>query len=424
MGGGFTGLWVAYYLTLADPGLDVVLVEAATVGSGASGRNGGFCSAVLPVGLTTVARRHGRDAAIGLQDAAVRALDEIESVLSSEQVSCGWRRGGMRWVATGRGQLGRLQRMVDEYRAFGFGDDHVRLEDPAATSAQVGVAGAVGSAFSPHSAAVNPAQLVWGLAEAVERRGVTILERTAATDLSSRKVTTERGVIHASTVVRATEGYTSVLPGHRRSLLPVYSHMIATPPLLPEQWASIGWSDGATLSDAARSFVYAQRTVDDRIAIGGRGATYHWGSSVSRRHDHSPATTKRLILALAELFPDLPEVVPSHEWGGVLAVPRAWEPFVAFDPGTGLAAAGGYSGDGVLMSNLAARALVGAIRGPAGQEQAGLGRGEPHRWVAEPLRWIGFNLANWLTLHLDGQDARSGRSSRVGNWICDTLIDP
>ncbi len=420
VGAGFTGLWTAYYLAGADPDLAVVVVEAARVGSGASGRNGGFCSPVLPIGLTALARRRGRRAAIDLQTAAVAALDEIESVLGRERIECGWRRGGMRWVATNPSQVGRLRRMVDEYRAFGFGPDHIGIEQ----APDARVHGAMASAFSPHSAAVDPARLVWGLAEAAERRGVVILEDTVATGLRQGEVSTPGGRLSAPVVVRTTEGYTPLLAGHTRSLLPVYSHMIATPPLAADLWSEIGWDDDATLSDGARHFFYAQRTEGGRIAIGGRGLSYHWRSGISPTHDVSASISRRLRATLSAMFPRLPDIDVTHEWGGVLAIPRDWEPFVDFDTATGLGAAGGYSGDGVLLSNFAARCLADAVVGRSGRHPTPpvLARPAPRRWEPEPIRWLAVHGADRLARILDaGED--TGHPSRLGRWVFDKLVD-
>jgi glycine/D-amino acid oxidase-like deaminating enzyme len=408
VGGGYTGLWTAYCLLRSDPGLDVVVLEAASVGNGASGRNGGFCSSLLPISLGGLALRHGEGAAVALQRAAIDTLDEIEATLHREQISCDWRRGGVRWIARNPAQMEGLNGMVEKYRRFGFGSDHIGFEAPAVDLNGEGV---VGSVFSPHCAAVNPAKLVWGLAAAAERRGAVIHEFTPAIGVRPGRVVTAHGSVEAAAVVLATEGYTAGLPGRRRRILPVYSHMIATEPLEPDLWRAIGWSDHATLLDGEREFIYAQRAPDDRIAVGGRGTTYRWRSNIDERTEVAPGVSRRLAEALVSLWPALREVAVSHEWGGVLGVPRTREPYVSNEQSPGLWSAGGYSGDGVLLSNLLARVLAAAIAG--GDDVAGtkaIRRTRPRRWEPEPLRWIGVRLMGRLASHLDHRD-REGRPS-------------
>jgi glycine/D-amino acid oxidase-like deaminating enzyme len=421
VGAGYTGLWTAYYLAAADPTLELVVLEADVVGAGASGRNGGFCSAVLPVSLSSLARRHGEVAAIDLQRAAIDTLDEIEAVVGGEGIECSWRRGGSRWIATNPAQRARLVAAVDEYRRFGFDTDHITMEHGEAAG-QVDAAGLTASAHSAHAATINPAQLAVGLARAVERRGVTIHEQSRVLDIDETGATTRLGAVRARTIVLATEGYTATLPGRRRRVLPIYSHMIATEPLDADLWAGIGWNDHATLSDAAREFFYAQRTIDDRIAIGGRGISYHWRSDVNPRYETSEHITDRLHATLAALWPQLGDVALAHRWGGVLGVPRAWEPTIFRQPSSGIWSAGGYTGDGVLLSNLVGRALAAGISGGDPIPGAACIMARPRRWEPEPLRWIGVQLINHLALYLDHRD-RIGRPNRLVASLFDRIIE-
>jgi glycine/D-amino acid oxidase-like deaminating enzyme len=417
VGGGYTGTWTAYYLLQANPALSVILLEAEGIGSGASGRNGGFCSSALPISLDGLARRHGEDAAVALQRSAIDAIDQIEAVLEGEEIECNWRRGGMRAIATNEGQLKRLERTVNEHRRFGFGSADIDWESEPPVDAN----GVVGSVWSPHAAAVNPAQLAWGIAAAAERHGAVIYEATPVLDVGPDGVRTPRGSVRAPAVVLATEAYTANLPGRRRRILPVYSHMIATEPLGSDVWSQIGWSDGSVLSDGAREFVYTQRTHDDRIAIGGRGVSYHWRSGIDSSRETAPSASHRLVDALTSLWPALRGTAITHEWGGVLGIPRTWEPFVSRDGGVW--AAGGYTGDGVLLSNLLARIVAAEIAEgdpPAGT--SAIRRTAPRSWEPEPLRWIGVRTMDRLALYLDRKDSEARPNRAVGklfDWIAE-----
>ena len=191
----------------------------------------------------------------------------------------------------------------------------------------------------------------------MERRGVTIYERTRATSLEPGQVRTDRGTVRADVVVRATEGYTRSLRGRRRELAPVYSLIIATEPLPPETWERIGLRRRESWSDQRHVVIYGQRTADDRMVFGGRGAPYHFGSAIKPGFDRDDRVFAALRATLVDLFPVLSSARITHAWGGALGVPRDWCASVGLDRSTGLAWAGGYVGDGVSTTNLAGRTL-------------------------------------------------------------------
>src|SRR5439155_8917865 len=180
----------------------------------------------------------------------------------------------------------RLHEELEEERGWGFGEEDYRWLDPEEASDRVRVRRSRGALFTPHCAALHPARLARGLARAVEGRGVRIFEGTPAVELRPRSIRTPQGRVRADLVVRATEGYTARLPGHHRALVPVYSLMIATEPLPESFWSEVGWDRRETVTDARHLIIYAQRTADGRIAFGGRGAPYHFGSRIEDRFDY------------------------------------------------------------------------------------------------------------------------------------------
>ncbi len=413
VGAGYTGLWTAYYLAAADPSLRVAVLEKEIAGYGASGRNGGWCSALLPTALPALARRHGRDAAVAMQRAMHATVDEVGRVAAAEGIDCHWHKGGTVTLARSPVQLARARAAVDEARAYGFGDDDLALLGPDEAARRCGATGVLGGTYTPHCAAIHPARLVRGLARAVERRGVTIHERTPVRRIRPGAADTAAGTVRADVVVRATEGYTPALPGAGRALAPVYSLMVATGPLPASFWARVGLGARETFSDYRHLIIYGQRTADGRLAFGGRGAPYHFGSTTRPAHDREPRVFAALRRTLAELFPTLGEVPVSHTWGGPLGVPRDWSASVGLDRGTGLAWAGGYVGDGVGTANLAGRTLADLIRGVDSGLTAlpWVGHRSP-RWEPEPLRWMGMNAGLWVMTSADAVEARTGRPSR------------
>ncbi|MGH2881848.1 MAG: NAD(P)/FAD-dependent oxidoreductase, partial [Solirubrobacteraceae bacterium] len=217
--------------------------------------------------------------------------------------------------------------------------------------------------YTPHCAALHPGRLVRQLAERVERADVAIYEQTAARALAPHAVLTDRGRIRAELIVRATEGYTAWLPGSRRALLPIYSLMVATEPLPDAAWDEIGLGGRETFTDHRHLRIYGQRTADGRLAFGGRGAPYHFGSAIRPGFDTDARIHAGLASLLAELFPVVAGHAITHAWGGPLAIARDWHPSVGLDRATGIAWAGGYVGDGVATTNLAGRTLSDLILG-------------------------------------------------------------
>jgi len=408
VGAGYTGLWTAYYLAAADPTLRIAVLEAEIAGYGASGRNGGWCSAFFPLSVAELARRHGRPAAVAMHRALVSTVDEVGRAAAAEGIGCDFAKGGTLTLARNEAQLARLRSEVDELAAFGLSDDAVLL-DGAAARERCGASEVLGAVYSPHCAALHPARLVRGLAHAVQRRGVRLYERTPVTMLGPRMVQTGQSTVRAEVVVRATEGYTPRLPGLRRAVAPVYSLMIVTPPLPPSFWAAAGLAHRETFTDGRRLIIYGQRTADDRLAFGGRGSPYHFASRIRPSFDRDPRVFAALRRTLVELFPDQADLLTiDRTWGGPLGIPRDWHPSVGLDRARGLAWAGGYVGDGVATTNLAGRTLADLIRGVDSDltRLPWVGH-RSRRWEPEPLRWLGANTMLRLAVAADAREARA-----------------
>nr|WP_205864227.1 FAD-dependent oxidoreductase [Planosporangium mesophilum] len=411
VGAGFTGLWTAYYLATTAPGLRIAVLEAEYAGFGASGRNGGWCSALFPKPVSALARRYGRGPAVALYQALRDTVDEVGRVAAAEQIDCHYAKGGTVVLARSAAQLDRARAEVAEAEEYGL---PLSLLSAAEARARCGACGVLGGTYTPDCAAIHPARLVRGLAGAVERRGVTVHEGTRVLAARPGAVVTATGTVRADVVVRATEGYTPGLPGLRRALAPVYSLMIATEPLPAAFWDRVGLSRRETFSDHRHLIIYGQRTADDRLAFGGRGAPYHFGSRVRPSYDREPAVFAALRATLADLFGD--ELPVSHAWGGPLGVPRDWMPSVGLRDGLGWA--GGYVGDGVATSNLAGRTLADLILGVDSERVRLPWVGHrSRRWEPEPLRWVGVNAGLRLAGASDAEEARTGRSSRLARLL-------
>ena len=412
VGGGFTGLWTAYYLAEADPSLRIAVIERDVVGFGASGRNGGWCSALFAVPESKLDQLAGPGSGAAMRRAMIDTVTEVGRVVRAEPIECGFAQGGTVVLARTGVQLERTRQEVTDARAAGVGEDDLRLLSAAEASAMARATSVLGGTYTPHCAAVDPARLVRGLGRAVERRGVTVYEQTEVRAVGPGTVVTDRGTIRAATVVRATEGYTRTLRGEERTLVPVYSLMIATEPLPEAFWDRAGLARRETVADHRHLVIYGQRTEDGRMAFGGRGAPYHFGSAIRPEYDRDGDVHEALRHTLVDLFPALADAEITHRWGGPLGIARDWFTSVGLDRTTGVAWAGGYVGDGVSTTNLAGRTLRDLILG-RDTELVGLpwvGH-RSRRWEPEPLRYLGINAGLRLAASADRAEERSGRAT-------------
>ena len=412
VGGGLTGLWTAYYLAQRDPGLRIAIIEKQIAGFGASGRNGGWCSALFPTSTASLERQHGLPAAVAMRRAMVATVDEVGRVAAAEGIDCDFVKGGT--ISYARSAVHQRAAVAEVAEAQKYGVDDVTLRDDGGT-------------FDPACARLHPAKLVRGLAHAVEkhsvgRLGVRIYEQSEVLDFAPHSVTTAHGTVRADTVVLATEGYGATLRQTHRQVLPLYSLMIATEPLPDSLWREIGVEHGQTFTDFRHLIVYGQRTADNRFAFGGRGARYHWGSSIHDSYDRSPSVFGHLRRALGDLFPQVGDVAVTHRWGGPLGVPRDWHASVRFDPSTRVASAGGYVGDGLSTTNLAGRTLADLIVGRDTDLTALPWVGhESRRWEPEPLRFLGANLG-MLAMRIADSEERVTRRSSIAARIMGPLV--
>lgn len=389
VGAGLTGLWAAYYLARADPGLRIVVLEKEFAGFGASGRNGGWLSAEPPGQFRRYARSAGHDAAVRLQRAMFAAVDEVVSVAQTEGIDADIVKDGLLHVATNPAQERRLRSGLPALRREGWGFEDLRLLEPGEVAQRVRIPKTRAATYSPHCARIQPAKLVRGLADVVERRAVRIFENTTVDSIEPGRVVTNHGTVRATHVLRCTEGFTAGISGFHREWLPMASSMIVTEPLPKQAMDEIGWHGAELVGDEAHAFAYVQRTKDDRIALGGRAVPYRFGSRTDRDGETMGDTVEKLREVLGRHFPAARAVGIDHAWSGVLGVPRDWCATVGLDESTGLGWAGGYVGHGVTSTNLAGRTLADLVLRHDSDlvSLPWVGR-RVRRWEPEPIRWL------------------------------------
>lgn len=423
VGGGFSGLWTAYYLLAAQPNLRVAIFEARNVGFGASGRNGGWCSGFLPLSVSELAKTYGRDAALLAYNESFATITEVARVIAEERIDCGWHRGGTLQSASTSLQAKRLQSQLTLQHNAGVSEHDAMWLSATEVAQRITVAETHGAIYSPHCATVNPYQLVHGLARTVDAYGATIWENSKVLSIDDGVVTHEHGRCRAQLVVQATEGYSHALRQTRRRIVPLYSLMVATEPLDNAVLAELNWQSRCTFNDASNMVIYAQLTEDNRIAFGGRGAPYHFGSRIRDEYDIHDGTHELIVASITKHFPMAANTRITHRWGGPLAVPRDWTPSIELRRGEHYARLGGYVGDGVAATNLFARTLVDLyLERDTPLRSLPFVQHDSPRWELEPLRYLGINALIGLSNSIDNYEMKHDKSPKLRSRLYEALL--
>jgi glycine/D-amino acid oxidase-like deaminating enzyme len=421
LGGGYSGLWTAYYLLLHEPVLRVAVVDKEIAGFGASGRNGGWCSPNFPVTAGALEKRFGAEAARNLLLSMRASVDEVGRVCNEEKIDARFHKGGVLTLARGRHQLPGIRSSYAAYERLGLGDRYQMLSATEAAE-RIRVSDVHGGLFTPDGASLHPARLVRGLARAVEARGGIIYEQTPVTGFKAGSLITPGGELRAKrAIVLAGEAYLTRLPRLHRALLPVYSLISLTEPLSASQWSQIGWQNGESVASTRNTVVYLTKTPDGRILFGSRGAPYAFGSKIRDQQDTHAATVKMIQRSLVEWFPPLAGIGFTHAWGGPVGMPRDWMPAVRFDASSRIGSIMGYTGQGVSTSNLSGRLLAGLIANRAtGLETLPLAQRRSPKWEIEPLRWLIVRYMQGAFVRID-EAAESGRRRPVDARLAEYL---
>jgi glycine/D-amino acid oxidase-like deaminating enzyme len=411
VGAGFTGLWTALALTERDPTLDVVVLEAATVGHGASGRNGGFVEPSLTHGYHN-GLAHFPDEVDELLRLGRANFEGLVADVERFGIACHLERQGMLEVATAPWQLQELHEAAPDLERAG---ERVEVLDADATRAELDSPTYLGALHLPDSGAiVHPGALVRGLAVEAERRGVAVHEGSAVRRLrrdgTGVRVETADGTVAAERVVLATNAYSHrVLRRTARHFVPVHDYVLVTAPLDTEQLARIGWKRRQGVADAGNQFHYYRLTPDDRILWGGYDAIYRFGGRVGPRDDHRRATYDLLARHFRATFPQLDDVPFERWWGGPIATTTRFTATFGDALGGRVVYALGYTGLGVAATRFAAQVLRDRLLDPGSALlQLRYTTTAPVPFPPEPLRWVGVTLTRRAIARADRRDGRRG----------------
>ncbi|HET9587455.1 MAG TPA: FAD-binding oxidoreductase [Anaerolineales bacterium] len=341
IGGGYTGLSAAR--TLAKSGVKVAVLEANTIGWGASSRNGGMVLTGLKLGMRTVLEKYGREIARRLFQCSLDSIDTIEEIVREEGIDCGFARYGHLLVANKPKHYGALEAEV-EFMQKEFGHK-VCLVRRGEQRSEIGSDIYHGALLDEMSGGLNPAQYVAGLAEAAERAGARLQARARVRSLERRSgrflVETDRGALTAESVLVATSGYTgSVTKNLQKKIIPIGSFIIATEKL-PDDLVRQLIPNKRMIFDYKHYLNYF-RLWNNRLIFGGRAAFFPETSGTIRR------SAEILRREMVQVYPQLEDVRVEYVWGGTLDF--AFDRMTHVGEVDGVFYSLGYAGHGVAMA--------------------------------------------------------------------------
>ena len=356
IGGGFTGVCTAYYLKLADPSLRVALLEAKTIGYGASGRNGSFAMTVVGLGFEVTPVLMGKERFKIAHRYMMRAVDDLDEFIQREKIDCDRIRPGFLRVATTKGYIKRLRHEVELMNELGFND--ISWISQEETRARVDSPRYLGAMWEPRLVLVDPAKLVRGERDLAMSLGAEIYENTPVLEITSHpkfQIKTPEGQVTSEKLVFATNAYTHLFPGLKRKQIPAFTYMIATEPLTTDQLEPLGWQGGEGIEDARNLIHYYRITPDHRLVMGGGPVGLTYGNSLYG--DNNEAAWQHLEKHVHWLFPSLKEAKITHRWGGPFSVTVDLTPVIGYVGDQRAIYSAGCIGHGVSTSHLNAQTI-------------------------------------------------------------------
>ena len=408
IGAGYTGLWTALLAKERDPAREVVVVEQFETGAGASGRNGGFCSASLTHGFLNGVRRFPDEIAL-LQRLGRENLDEIEATIKRYEIQCDFERTGELQVAVEPWQFVGMAEQAKRRNAMG---DTVEVLNQEEIQARVHSPSYVGALFDHDGTAlVDPARLVWGLERVCLTLGVRIFENSKVEWLEDLhdavRVHTPYGAVTAARVALATNVFPSLLRKARKYVVPVYDYVMVTEPLSEEQMASIGWPNREGIADSGNQFHYYRLTSDNSILWGGYDTIYNYRGKVRREYEFNSETYATLASHFLTTFPQLAGIKFTHAWGGAIDTCTRFSPFWGTSHEGKVAYVLGYTGLGVASTRFGANTMLDLLDGEeTDRTRLMMVRKRPLPFPPEPFKWLFIRITQAAIKYADEHEGR------------------
>lgn len=412
VGGGFTGLWAALHAKREDPSRDVLLLEAATIAFGASGRNGGFAESSLTHGISNGLARFAKEMET-LERLGLESFAGMRADIAAHAIDCGWEETGSLAVSMEPHEDEWLEEEVELARRFGHDVTLLERDELAQQVRSPLYRRAVWQRSG--SALVDPARLASGLLDAALRAGVRVHEHSAALGLhddggDSVTVTTAAGSVRARRVLLGTSAFPPLLARLKQFIAPVYDYVLMTEPLSAAQREAIGWRGRQGIGDMGNQFHYYRLTDDGRILFGGYDAVYRYGGPVSTHWDTAEVDTfGRLSKHFAAIFPQLADVRFSHRWGGAIDTCSRFSVFFGTAHGGKVSYAVGYTGLGVAATRFGAQVALDLVDGRETEAtKLRYVRSKPVPFPPEPLRTGVIQLTRGRLAAADRNEGRRG----------------
>jgi glycine/D-amino acid oxidase-like deaminating enzyme len=419
LGGGYTGMWTAWFLTERAPGIDVVLLEQDVCGGGPSGRNGGFCYGLWE-DLPALRRAFGVREALRVAAAAQRSVSDIDAWCRAHDVDVWFERSGHLNVATSPAQDGAWRELLDEATELGVAGGRFVELSPDEVRERCDSPVFRAGLLQPDNATLQPARLALGLRRVLLERGVRIHEGTPVSRFSSDHpvvAETPSGRVRANHGVLALGAWMASLPRFQRAIVPRGSYLIVTEPA-PDRLAELGWIGGEGIGDWRSALRYLRTTPDGRIAFGAAAATAGVGTGLGPRLRYDRRSIASLVRGLRRFFPSFADVGIEAAWGGPIDVTGLHLPFFGTMPSGTVHYGAGYTGGGVGPTHLGGKILAGLVLGEIDEHTTlplvGLA---PRPFPPEPLRSVGATLAQGAIVRKDDAEDEERRVDPVTSFV-------
>lgn len=418
VGGGFAGLWTAIAIKEREPTAEVVLLEAATCGSGASGRNGGMMMSWWSK-FATLAKIAGPEEAIRLARASATVMDDVAAFCREEGIDADQRTNGWVWGASNDAQIGAWDAVM--HLLAEHGEHPFAALEPDEVRRRTGSPLMRAGVFEASCATVQPARLAVGLTRAAARRDVRIYEQSPMRSLTVGApcvVRTEKGLISADRVVLALGAWTG---GHvaslRRSIVIVASDMVITEPAA-EELDQLGVEPALGITDSRLLVNYFHRTGDDRLAFGTAGGSLAIGQRVGSVFNGTSPRRAEVGANLRRLYPELRADLATS-WTG--PIDRSYTGLPAITPvgAHGRAwAVSGFSGNGVGPSALISRILASLAADTDDEWSRSSLIVKPSGGLPpEPIRFLGGHIVRSAIAHKERREDRGQAASRLARRV-------